>query len=597
MKLRISSCKRTVFRKDVVRFAPVWGGWLVFLGLILLTMAADGSNYWFPSNLANSLQIMSVFTCGYALLVTQVLFGDLFNSRMCNALHALPLRREHWFDTHISAGQWFCLIPTTVIAAAAALWIHTVSDMENGWQIPLYWWAGTNLSYLFFFGVGVFSAMLVGNRFALAAVYGTVNLASVLVMFLVDSLYVPLIDGMLTPTDPYIRLCPLWYSCTLDYIDCFRKDTGNTYIDAFGIEQQEQISGFTVKPEDWQYLAIIALVGLALLVLSRLIYKRRRLESAGDFAAAPALAPVFQTVLTLIVTACFGLLYELFFGTTGLLSLYVGAGMVIGWFVVKMLICRTTRVFGPKNWPGLLLLGAALALSLFVTKLDPLGLGSWVPKADQVRNVQIFLQNYGEQFTTDLPREIGDMISIHSLLLEDPVTEEEAQESRYSTKAENPVVTLRLTYTLTNGHTAQREYYLRVNSEEGRIAEGYFSDIRAVSHNSSLRGNADKESFLAIAAEPNYINLYQTTLGEEYLTEEFVEALLAAIVADCEAGTMAQSAYFHEEVFGDTIDDYAHYLYLDFGLKNEHWVSVMVFPDSENTLAVLEKTGAIPEFE
>ena len=38
------------------------------------------------------------------LLAALVLFGDLDNPRMCNALHALPLRRETWFFSHAAAG-------------------------------------------------------------------------------------------------------------------------------------------------------------------------------------------------------------------------------------------------------------------------------------------------------------------------------------------------------------------------------------------------------------------------------------------------------------------------------------------------------------
>lgn len=591
MKLRISSCKRTAFWKDVTRFAPVWVSWLLFLILIMLTMADDDLFFWFPSNIANSLQVMSIFTCGYALLVTQTLFGDLFKSRMCNALHAMPLRREHWYDAHISAGLWFCLIPTALVAIVASVWIHSVSSMVNGWQIPLYWWAGTNLSYLFFFGVGVFSVMAVGNRFAMAVVYGAVNLASLLALFFVDSLYVPLIRNVVTPIDQFALLCPLWNTCSLEYISCFRKNTGNTYFDGFGIEQREQISGFTLAPEGWQYLLIIAGIGLALLILSRLLYKWRRMECAGDFAAAPALTPVFQAVLTLIVIACFGLLYAMFFGNSGLLWLYIGVGLFVGWFAVKMLLCRSTRVFGLRNWVGLAVFGAMLALSLFVTELDPMGLRGWTPQVSQVRNVEIFLQNYGEQFYTDAPEEIADLIHIHKLAQEDGVTKEDAF---YKAPEEDPHVSIRLAYTLNNGRKVQREYYIRVKSEAGSIANRYFSDIRAVSHNSSLRGRADAESFLAMAGLPSQIHVYNFSLDEEFLTEEFVEELLVAVVADCEAGTMTQSSYFHEEVFRDSEGETFQGVYLDFNLKNEHWLSIMVYPDSVHTLAVLEKTG-IPQ--
>jgi hypothetical protein len=52
----------------------------------------------------------------YALVCALTLFGDLFNSRMCNAIHALPLRRESWFCTHALTGLCFSVVPNLVFA-------------------------------------------------------------------------------------------------------------------------------------------------------------------------------------------------------------------------------------------------------------------------------------------------------------------------------------------------------------------------------------------------------------------------------------------------------------------------------------------------
>lgn len=586
MKLRISSCKATAFRKDLTRFAPVWIGWGLFLGLILLTMSDDSMDFWFPSNIASSIQVMGIFTCGYALLTAQMLFGDLFSSRMCNALHAMPLKREHWFGVHVRAGLWFCLIPTAVAALAASLWIHSASTMINGWQIPLYWWAATNLSYLFFFGLAAFSVMCVGTRFAMAAVYGIFNFASVLVMFLVDSLYIPLLRGLITPTERFALFCPVAHCASLRFLNCTREETGRTYLDESGVLQEERIGRFEVMAESWVYLLIIAVLGIVLLLLARQMYRKRRLECAGDFVALPALTPVFQVVMTLMVTSAFAALYAMLFGDSGLMALYVAVGLLAGWFATKMLIARSTRVFRPKNWLGLALLTILLSGSLYLTKMDPMGIRDWVPQVSGVKQAQLQMFSYGSEFNTDDPAEIADLLRIHSLALEDNCTEANPVGSR-------ELVNIYLTYTLENGATARRRYYIPALSEEGDLAKKYFSRAVCILRSRSSLYQAEQDSdIFNLVGEPQYLSVVNRNAPAECLTEEFVEELLTAIAADCASGTMAQHYAFHE---GFAIEEMGlDAWYLDLSLKNGNYLSLHVYPDCVNTLAVLEKTG-IPE--
>ena len=48
----------------------------------------------------------------------------------------------------------------------------------------------------------------------------------------------------------------------------------------------------------WGYLAIAAVIGVALLAASLLLYRRRRLESAGDFAAVKPIKTVFTVLVS-----------------------------------------------------------------------------------------------------------------------------------------------------------------------------------------------------------------------------------------------------------------------------------------------------------
>ena len=111
MKYGTSSCKRRALAKDMGRFWPVWVGYCLCLIFIQILQSSDDLSYWYANNIAGTLPVMGFLNLVYGWVAAQMLFGDLFNARMCNGLHALPLKREHWFSAHIRAGLMFSLIP------------------------------------------------------------------------------------------------------------------------------------------------------------------------------------------------------------------------------------------------------------------------------------------------------------------------------------------------------------------------------------------------------------------------------------------------------------------------------------------------------
>ena len=145
MKSKISSCKAAAFRKDITRFWPVWAGYILCLMIIQLLQAEDDLSYWYAANMGECTSVMGLVNLCYGFVVAATLFGDLFNARMCNGIHSLPLRREHWFGAHVKAALQFSFVPTLLMVPLAEAIIYLYSDMIGGWQVPLYWFAAANL--------------------------------------------------------------------------------------------------------------------------------------------------------------------------------------------------------------------------------------------------------------------------------------------------------------------------------------------------------------------------------------------------------------------------------------------------------------------
>ena len=114
MKSRTSSFNLTVFKKDLTRFAPAWAVYLIVLMLTLILVTDAGDTYYRVRNMRDFIIVMGWFNLFYAPVVAQLFFGDLYNPRLCNALHAMPITREGWFATHSAAAFCFSLIPNLI---------------------------------------------------------------------------------------------------------------------------------------------------------------------------------------------------------------------------------------------------------------------------------------------------------------------------------------------------------------------------------------------------------------------------------------------------------------------------------------------------
>ena len=165
MRSKTSCFNKTVFRKNLTRFAPIWGVYTLCLVVGILILYGNGGTakfFHFAYHMTQLVEITAVVNLIYAPIVAQLLFGDLYNSRMCNMLHAFPLRRENWFFTNVLSGVAFSVIPTGIMAVIAAP-LLAGSIFEGA--VTLSWWIflASNLQYLCFFGMAVFCVMVVGK--------------------------------------------------------------------------------------------------------------------------------------------------------------------------------------------------------------------------------------------------------------------------------------------------------------------------------------------------------------------------------------------------------------------------------------------------
>ena len=590
MKSRTSCFNKTIFLKNLTRFAPAWGLYTVgaLMGLVLLL---DSSSKHMASNLIDAVQILSLITPCYALLCALLLFGDLYSARTCNALHALPLRRETWFFTNVISGFVFHLIPTLVLTVLAVP-ILAVYCPENSVLAAPIFLLGTNLQFACFFGLAVLSALCVGSRFAQGVVYSILNFGSVLLGWLLETLYIPQFYGVELDYAPFFYFSPIAQMMETSFVHTERLYT----------EEFVSVAAFEFTPGgNFVYYFIVAAVGIGLLFLALQLYRRRKLECAGDFLAIRGLEPIFQVIYSLVAGAAFYFLAEDVVGMDTPVFLFVG--LLVGWFTGKMLLERTPRVFRLRNILHSGVLMAAVGLSLVVAALDPFGIVSWIPQGTQVESVGISTGWYSPRFTYDEivltdPEDILQVIKMHreavefyeehgssqfrvetaeTIALRETMTKEQLE----NWDRMNFNMSLTLNYHMHSGRTVSRYYSIWMGDETGQYLREIFSRPEAI-----FGSGMTEERFL----EANSLLVLRDTWhGEEiYIHQpEDIRGLYRAIIADCKQGTMAQQWDFHHP------DESL------FCISYAGGEAITVFSNAENTLRWLRAygvdTGAIEE--
>lgn len=524
MKSRISFFNKTVFRKNFTRFAPAWGLFTLWMCISVSVFFEQAG-----SSLLAFGQGHSIYAFLFAPLCAQLLFGDLYNTRMCNALHALPLRRETWFGTNVVSGFVFFLIPAVCSAALAGLMLGLGGYEGNMAVVPLYLITIT-LQYIFFWGIAVFSIFFAGSRFAHATVYLLLNFGSLIVQWLVSSLYTPMFYGLKTNPEPFRLFSPV---VTLADSPFFTVETIQRYVNDSEWDYRIVDTKNILPGDGFVYYFLAAAAGILLLLGALQLYRRRKLECAGDFLAIRSLGPVFSLIFTLTLGAFF---HEI---SGGLLLL----GLAVGWFTSQMMLERTVRVFKKKTFLRFGVLTGVFLLTLGITALDPLGLEKWVPEEDEVQSVTIYEGHYqysGKESILKLekPEDIAALIDIHQDCLDyyyentDNFTRIALVDIVVDTR-DSETIPLVLSYRLKNGLTVNRYYYVPVEDSLDQLKlwlntpEAVFG--KALTEEEFLAEN------LSVTIRADNSAYKWTVTGEEDLRE-----LYRAILADCEEGRIPQ---------------------------------------------------------
>ncbi len=269
--------------------------------------------------------------------------------------------------------------------------------------------------------------------------------------------------------------------------------------------------------------------------------------------------------------------------------MFLALGLICGYFVARMLIARTVKVFGGRNWLQLAVFLGVFLLSIGLTLLDPLGVTRYMPKVDRVQAVYVgdmilskdlILQgeDSGGMNTKD-PQVIDQILRVHEMLIR-----EGSGNDSFMANTHRPTESFHIVYVLESGTTVTRHYTPAANSPACVAAWELIKGQTRVFPQGDAWETFQNEVTRIRFEEDIYIGVEK-------------ESLLKALWMDEQAGSLygrnAYHRYQHEESsLGNliiTMADQGYHIYAT--------IYVTIYPCFQNTTLWLAGKGVVPELE
>jgi len=210
------------------------------------------------------------------------------------------------------------------------------------------------------------------------------------------------------------------------------------------------------------------LAAIILLYLAGQAFKRAKLERSGDHMMSRRGEALVTAILTFEGAALLGIIMGMVFESKAALAVGFVLGAVLTWFIVKVILVRSVKVFNKENVMPLIAgtVGAALLVLVMVT--DIFGYGLMVPDREDIKGIDpSMLVNYnsisvydegGRFLKVDQPIEdeefISKVVELHEYIVENRLMQED-----------NGQFSIVFRYEMKDGREMERQLFLDENDE------------------------------------------------------------------------------------------------------------------------------------
>lgn len=379
------------------------------------------------------------------VLLAVFLFRFLQVKQLADFIHSLPLSRKQIYVHHLVAGIVFLLFPILITAFILLVfqWTLDVSQIYTIKEIGS--WMGITFSIeLLIFSVAVLIGMITGLS-ALQAVLTYVMLllpVGLVVLFVVNIKF--LLFGF---SENYYLTSNIWRLSPLT-----------------AVAELNKVKLFSV------YFLVYYILSVCLLLLSFLLYKKRKHEYVSHAFVFPVLKPVFKYGMITGVMLLSGFYFSQTTEPFGWMIFGYVIGAVFGYLLAEMVLQKTWRTKLQLKGFGYYVL--VMLACVVLIKLDFIGFEKKVPDTADIKKVSISKidTNYSDdQMNTDYDTNqvenpfvvlTEDQNKVTLRKLHEQIIER-GESERFVSDRENPTPSIFIKYELENGRNISREYFLR----------------------------------------------------------------------------------------------------------------------------------------
>lgn len=465
MKSKISFFNAGLFRSTLRRFWPLWtihfAGWLLFLPVLTLmnNLGPNKSTNFIFAICESAVFASSVVAFIMAILAAMAVFSFMYSSRSTGLIASLPVRREAIFGSTWLGGVFVIVGSNLVIALLTFLFsLGATTSAALAFKAVCIWLGVYSMQFILFYGIASLTAVMTGSIAVLPILYIIFNFLVVGMEAIIRLDFSCLIWGMSNGSFDCVLdfLSPLFYMVgsfvpDVEYNTPYVADTLGSLLD------RECVA---VTYSHWLPTVIYCLVGLIFSAAALMVFRKRRMESAGDVVAVRCMHPVFKYGVTVCSALCGGLLlytvlFALFESRSASVFIMILSMIIfafIGYFGAKMLLEKSFHVFR-GSWVGFIVVCCLCAVFTLCCDLDVCGIGAYVPKEGSIKSITVYQRGPVED-----PAIIENYRQLHEKIVS---YKDEYEHIVYSDDTES----IMFEYELKNGRTVSREYTLPMDDE------------------------------------------------------------------------------------------------------------------------------------
>ena len=442
MTSKTSLFNKGIYKSTIRRF--LWGSALYFIMLFVFTgmmifLNEDpnyANTYW--SSRAQSAILSSdymIIPMLMSMVVPTVcgllIFRFIHSKKTSVFVHSLPVKREANYISSILAALTLMAVP--VILNTIILMIMSVSIFSLHFSVfDCIVWMILNLSALFImFSAVCFVSVITGNSFAMVGL----NILFHTIALIISAAFTMVCEIFLYGFAGEGELLEkVFYKSFITKIP--------TIMTGWGYSDKAELSLY-IKD-----LIIFSLIAIVLYIVSGLLYKKRRMETAEDVAGFSCLNLIFKYLVTFVgAISTFAIfVYSIYKSPVSLWTTVFVVSVVL-YFGIEMLLKKTLRVWRAyKGYFGFAIVFAGIMCLFAFTSL--FGFETYVPQKEDVKSAAIY-EYYRETkpFLAD-DEIIAKAITTHTELLKNKGV---LQNREYTTR-------MHIEYSLKNGKKVSRVY-------------------------------------------------------------------------------------------------------------------------------------------